>query len=302
MASRGCGDCEYAEATDDVNVISHNHHEPARWLDADRGSALLLLGVASFLTWASLTGRVSRCVAPRYAWFAPCGAVLISAMGLALLLQEAGRSLHEHDHTGGCCPSSRRKRLLSLAILALPFVTALIVDPVRLSSEGMRKRQVPKGVPDGRSARGRALANAIDWVFGGAASAGGGASAGANVSDAEVEQLLRNATVRDVVDLVHSGRGKLLEGRFVSLIGMAEPSAAGAPGRFDLMRVVVVCCVADATAVSLDVAPLPGTAVEPGQWVRADGIIRFDDGESFTVPVLHASTVVVIEEPSYPYL
>lgn len=283
-------------------MTPHDHDKPVRWLDARRSSALLLLAVASFLAWASLTGRVSRCVAPRYAWFTPCGAVLIGAMGLALLLREAGCGLHGHDHAGGCCASSPRRLVLSLAVLALPFVLAVTVDPVRLSSQGMRKREIPRGMAAGRDAGARALAGAIDWVFGAAASANAEKKVDDGVSDAELEQLLRTATVRDILDLVQAGKGKFVDGKFVTVIGIAEPSLSGKAGRFDLMRVVVVCCVADATAVSLDVAPLPGTTVEPGQWVRAEGVIRFDDAESFTVPVLHASAVVVIEEPSYPYL
>ncbi len=41
------------------------------WLQepgAQRINGLLLLAIAAFLAWASLTGRVARCIAPRYYW------------------------------------------------------------------------------------------------------------------------------------------------------------------------------------------------------------------------------------------
>lgn len=286
-----------------MDVMPDSQEKPVRWLDARRRSALLLLAVASFMTWASLSGRVLRCVAPRYAWLTPCGAVLIAAMGLAFLLRqvECGVPAEEGTPTESWPPAPGRL-LFNLAAIALPFVLALIVDPMRLSSEGMRKREIPKNVAAGPDIGDPALSGAIDWVFGFSLSGSGGAQVSSDASDAEVEQILRNATVRDVLDLVQAGRGKLLDGKFVTVIGMSEPSTSGSGSRFDLLRLVVVCCVADAITVSLDVAPLPGTTIEPGQWVRAEGVIRFDDGESYTVPVLQASTVVVIEEPSYPYL
>ena len=277
------------------------------WLDARRRSALLLLAVASFLAWASLAGRVARCVAPRYAWLTPCGALLIAAMGVAFLVRQVEAAGTEPmdapaDPAVQAWPPSPGRLLLNLAVIALPFVLAVIVDPMRLSSEGMRKREIPKSVSGMSGAGDAALISAMDWVFGVSFSGSGGTQVGAGASDADVEELLRAATVRDVLDLVQSGKGKLLDGKFVTLIGMGEPSQSDSGRRFDLMRLVVVCCVADAITVSLDVVPLPGTSVRSGRWVRAEGIIRFDDGESCTVPVLHASTVVVIEEPSYPYL
>jgi len=280
--------------------------------DPRRANALLLVGIALFLAWASLTGRVSRCVAPEYAWLTPLGALFVAAMGVAALRSLPGHhhgphDEHEHDEHGHACPTcAHGQRLwLNRAIMALPFALALAVDPVRLSPEGVRKRRAPRTSAASLSKRAREarLEAAFDWILGGApAAAEPGADRARGAADEDADIDLANATVKDVLDWALAGKSRALDGKFVSLIGQAAPCESGEPGRFYLVRLVVVCCIADARGVDIEVAAPPGAATESMVWVKASGVLRFQQGDLSPAPVLHAATVERVPEPGQPYL
>jgi uncharacterized membrane protein YcgQ (UPF0703/DUF1980 family) len=79
----------------------------------------------------------------------------------------------------------------------------------------------------------------------------------------------------ELLTAVGEGYQEDLEGRFVTVVGQCDPAPGAAEGRFDVFRLVVTCCIADASAVSVEVVPPAGFQPEPGGWVRAAGILRF---------------------------
>lgn len=301
----------------------------AALIEARRRNGLLLLGVTVFLLWAWLSGHVGRCVAPRYVWLTPFGAVFVAAMGVAAMLRPAASEGHDHGGHGAhshdsdavdvdatCCHDSDchhlapfgRRAWLTRTIVALPFVLTLAVRPQRLSQEGMRKRRIPggKSAVQMRRERSAAVDAAIDWVYGRRPSASGpdvSGTQGGSVSAGEGRLELADATLRDVLNWAQQGYERELAGQYVSLVGQAEPVQGEAGVEFDLQRVVVICCIADATTVVLRVVPFPGTSVKPGQWVRVGGLVRFRGIEGASEPVLEASAPVeTVPEPDYPYL
>ncbi len=314
-------------------------------LDTHRWNGLLLAALSAFLLWAWVSGRVSRCVAPRYVWLTPFGAAFVLAMGLAALFKQVGDCAHEsghahgagecehdaestpstcrghadHDcsaahaspdsgaaaaHTHDCCSGSRWPWLHRL-VIAAPFIFAAVADPVRLSAEGVRKRRIPQGAVSRRagSVHDPALGQALDWIFGAPFEvAGTAAGADGTAAGAGGGLELGTATIKDVYGWIQEGRGAELDGKFIALTGRAEAALSG-DTRFELSRVVVVCCIADAMSVALEVVPCPGSSIVPGQWVRVSGVLRLHGVGDLAVPVLHASLPAErVPEPEYPYL
>jgi uncharacterized repeat protein (TIGR03943 family) len=179
-------------------------------------------------------------------------------------------------------------RSVYLAALVVPIAFALVVDPTQFSPEGVRKRLV-SGPP-----RDAELEGAINWVF------------GLQTVEKEVAvgpvRLSSQPTVVELVAASTQGRAEDLQGRFVTVIGQCDLAGDAAGDRFQLYRMVVTCCIADATAVSVEIVGKPAAQVRPGNWLQVGGLLRFDNPFDSTLPVIHAKTISPISEPTEPYL
>jgi uncharacterized repeat protein (TIGR03943 family) len=270
-----------------AEALHHDEHHPMetpRGRIADVAEVASLFLLAAFLGFSAWTGRVRFFLAPIYVWLPAFAAV-------ALLAMAAGRLwVLMRERTTCCCEAvaSPTARAIYAIVLLVPVVMALTVDPRQFSADGMRKRRASF------AARDPALDRAMNWVLGvkGAPAGGGTASPG----------FLREPTVLDLLNAVDSGQAAALEGRFVHVIGQCAPRDDPRAGRFDLYRLVITCCVADATAVSIEVVGLPAVNVEPGQWLRIGGMVRFEKMGSTSQPVLHSATLSKTPMPSDPYL
>ena len=246
---------------------------------------ITILLVAVFFAVSFFTGRVKPFLAPRYVW--------LPGMAAVALLGMAAARLRAHFRGGvTCCESEehsawRVPRSACVIILILPMVLGVIVAPTRYSSEGMRKRRVSG------PARDVPLEQAVKWVMGGTA-AGKTGSGGASLPE--------NPTVLDVLTAAGEGDAKALEGTFVTVIGQCDLPDGARSERFDIYRLVVTCCIADATAVAVEVARRPTVDLEAGGWVRVEGIIKFDSKIDPSIPVIHATVTTNVPEPSEPYL
>ena len=185
------------------------------------------------------------------------------------------------DHSG-----SIGMRWLYAVAISVPLVFALAVNPRQFSSAGMQKRRAPAVTRDA------ALERAMNWAL--------GLKPAPSKAGALADELAAEPTAAELIRALEGDNGHALAGRFVTVIGQSGADNATTGGRFELYRLVVTCCVADATAVSIEVAGLPTMTVEPGQWLRIGGVIRFDGGAA--APALHAATITKIPVPSNPYL
>jgi len=108
-------------------------------------------------------------------------------------------------------------------------------------------------------------------------------------------------TLAELVRALEADNGRGLAGKFVTIIGQCGAEQATAGGRFEVYRLVVTCCIADATAVSVEVAGLGAVTVEPGDWLRIGGVIAIEGGASPRV-VVRAALISKIPVPPNPYL
>jgi uncharacterized repeat protein (TIGR03943 family) len=264
-------------------TANHEHATGRQTLAVAEVVSLLLL--AAFLVFSAASGRLRFFLAPGFVWLPPAAAVLLLAMGAARWLAlHAGAATCEcdDDHSG---PAAMR--WLYALVIIMPLAFALGVNPRQFSTEGVRKRTAPA------AARDAGLERAMNWVLGlkQAASKWGAPSGG----------LPAEPTVAELMRALEGEGGRALAGKFVTVIGQCGADNATTGGRFELYRLVVTCCIADATAVSVEVAGLPTVTVEPGEWLRIGGVIAIEGGAS-PQAVFRAATISKISVPPNPYL
>ena len=274
----------------DHHCCDHHDDHAGRW---DRLRARLerdtLLALAAFMGFSFLSGRVYTYLSPAYVWLSPVAAVVLLAMWVAVL--RGGPSpgcacAHgdEHQHV---------PRSVCLTMLVVPMVFALVVNPKGMSQEGLSKRRSSArrsdlGVGD------RELVQAIRWAL--------GDRRPTRTAQPGTPVLPKEPTVLELLDAVDELGEAALEGKFVTVVGQCDLSAYPEGGRLDLYRLKVVCCVADATSLGVEVVRQPGVQLEPGGWVRVSGILRFDSPRDPILPVIHAVKTAKISEPSEPFL
>jgi uncharacterized repeat protein (TIGR03943 family) len=255
------------------------------WLPAAIELATLV-ALASFLELTAWTGRVRLFVAPVYVWLPPAAGGLLLAMAAARL---AG--LRRTPGDGGCNhvhgPQTGAKRIQYSIALLIPVCLALAVNPQQFSAEGMRKRRAVS------SARDTALEQAMAWILG---------QKRTSPAASPSVDFPAEPTVRDLLTAAEQGQQAALDGRFLTLVGQCSPWGTGDGRRFDLYRMLVTCCIADAQAISIEVVSPSSGELEYGQWIRVGGVVRFDSADGPSLPVLHAAKIEKIPLPSRPYL
>jgi uncharacterized repeat protein (TIGR03943 family) len=246
-----------------------------------------LVGLAAFLAFSFFSGRLRFFVVSSYMWLAPAAAVVILAMAAARLWahRRAGASC---QCACGAVQPGRIPQTACVAAILLGIGFALWVNPQQYSAEGIRKRRA--SLP----ARDTELEAAVAWILGKTGSQE--ASATSHVA------LPKNPTVVDLFEAAANAPRTTLEGEFVTVVGQCILRDGPTGRRLEIYRLIVTCCVADATAVSVEVARNTAEALEPGGWVSVGGIVKFDSQDDPSLPVIHAATLTKIAEPSAPYL
>ena len=244
-----------------------------------------LVALAAFLGFSYLAGRTRFFVAESYVWLTPAAALLILAMTAARWsVQRNGRS--------GCgCESHQPGRFPQSACVMVVLVGvgfALVVNPQQYSAQGVYKRRA------GLQARDRELETAMAWVS--------GRSTPIESAAATPAALGKTPTIAELLDAAATTPRSALEGEFVTVVGQCLLRGGPSEGRFDVYRLVVTCCVADASAVTVEVARNTAEALDPSGWVSIGGVLQFDSQENSAMPVIHAATVSKIAEPPSPYL
>jgi uncharacterized membrane protein YcgQ (UPF0703/DUF1980 family) len=128
----------------------------------------------------------------------------------------------------------------------------------------------------------------------------------------------------EVVDLLYAAQEpstrKDFEGKDIELIGQlvpnkpkAEAKSTAPAGSFKLLRLVMVCCAADAMPVAVKIeTKLPPMAIHDMQWLKVTGRVHFQprakgdsdgvDYGDYPEPVIVADSIKKVEAPKEKYL
>lgn len=271
---------------------------------------LLLWGGTLFYFWWS--GRIASYLHPQFHPY-----VLVAGTGLLVLAglwwwasRESDAGCHDcgghHDHGDG--PRSRLSAGAALAflVLLLPLSAAAFISPSQFGEAMVMNRgivtdisQLPSaGMPGGNWDDAPAWDEKIDAVD----------AAWDQNQDEGVEYFTRgpDGSIQvETLDLLFAAQEPGLRGEFenqrVSIVGQYVPPRGGSEGGFDLVRMFVVCCAADARPLGIKVTGQPVSVPRMG-WVRITGIARFEDNGGVLEPSLELEKIEEVEPPRESFL
>ena len=107
----------------------------------------------------------------------------------------------------------------------------------------------------------------------------------------------------EVVDLLVAAQNgalmKELDGKRVALTGQVLQAEAG---NFRLLRLLILCCAADAQPLAVRVETNEKTKPDQMAWVKVVGTAHFAKKGKGSVPVITAGKITAIPQPQEPYL
>ncbi len=136
----------------------------------------------------------------------------------------------------------------------------------------------------------------------------------ATPSSNDAEQYLKKTAdghiITEVTDLLFASEDDTMrpvfEGRTIEMIGQFLPVKDTTDGRFQLVRMFMVCCAADARPVGIAVLPPPAAQAKTADaklppemtWTKVVGTVTFPLENGRRIPIVHAQTAVQTDPPS----
>lgn len=276
---------------------------------------LTLLGWAGFMLWFRASGRIAAYLHPQFhAWVAMAGIVLL---GLAPLWWWAsGKDTggcahcacdhHGHDHDNHRTPLGAGA-FLGFALLILPVAAASVISPGEFGVAAVMNRGIVTDVSQLPSAR---PSFGTGWQDAPMADDTEGIP-DVQMTDGEegVEYFTRRpdgAIELQTLDLLFAAEEPALRDQFenqrVALVGQYVPPQGGEGGGFDLVRMFVICCAADARPLGINVVAPQIVEVPRMGWVRITGVARFVEKDGRLEPKLEAEQIEQVEAPQETFL
>lgn len=261
--------------TTSAHLHDHDHHHHQHNHARERMFAwirtALLIGLGVYFIYNIISGNLTNYINERFAWLSYVAAALFLLIGgfsaLNLLRSQARDHDHEHhDH-------DHNHNGLSwgvIAIVAVPLVMGTLIPSRPLGAEAV-DGTISLTAASAANATTFQIApldrNVLDWL---------------RAFNAEPDPTAFNGEPADVIGFVYT-----------------EPTFP--QDKFMVARFTISCCVADASAIAVPVQ-LNGEPLPQGEWVRVQGTFNAGEFRGDTMPILHADTIEVVEQPAHPYL
>lgn len=274
---------------------------------------ITLLAWGALLLWFRFSGRVAAYLHPQFhAYVAVAGAGLLV---LAALWWWASRDAggHEacgccgHDHDGhddhGAHGRLTAGAVLGFVVLLGPMGAAALISPGQFGEAAVMNRGIVTDVsqlPSAQPSFGQGWQNAPEL-------------GNENLPDitewpAEEEEGVEyftrgpdGAIQLETIDLLFAAEEQALRDEFqgqpVSVVGQYVPPRRGGDGDFDLVRMFVVCCAADARPMGIRIKSPAAVEVPRMGWVRITGRAKFEMRNGRFEPSLEAEKVEPVAAP-----
>jgi uncharacterized repeat protein (TIGR03943 family) len=184
---------------------------------------------------------------------------------------------HEHDHVGH--DHNHGLTWAGAALVMLPVLLAVLVSPQPLGASALANREVNQGVSQ----------NSLPGVIG----------AATQKATTEMNVLDWWTKFRSV-DSANTDRQII--GQQARLVGFVYHDEKYGADNFLLVRYVVSCCVADASALGLVIASDQAAQLADDQWIEVSGTFAPGDLDGWQLPLLVAEQITPVEVPNQPYL
>jgi len=244
------------------------------------------------LTYFHLSNRIASLLHPAFHIYTAISGGVLLLLSLALLLTiPGGSATHGLRHTG----------IFPLLLLTLPLLAATMLSPGNFGATTVMNRGLIGNIADlpGFSPpHDPALPNAD------------GSVAEGTMMDPSL-YLKKNADgyiMAEAVDLLYAAGEATMredfENKKIEVSGQFLPALTGNPhgDRFNLTRLFVMCCAADARPVAISVQSLPATDLPKMTWVKVRGKATFPVEGGRHTPVVIAESVTETDAPQESFL
>ena len=298
-------------------------------------SALTLLAWGALMLYFYFSGRLTEYLVPVYRPFVAIAGVVMLFLAISLVWANRGgmrgltsSALGGDDRLDPAAGRVRSTQILAFVMLVVPVWAAVGVSADRFSASTMRNRGIMSDASklparSSSSAATAALnaANAVPAPLAPSA-AGAAANGGANYepplpgatpipSDAipstlDASQYLKKTAdgniIAEVTDLLFASDDDtlrpLFEKRKVEMIGQFMPVDKGGADRFQIVRMFMVCCAADARPIAVTVEGGQAPKLAEMAWARVVGTVSFPVEDGHRLPILHAESVKACDPPA----
>lgn len=254
--------------------------------------ALLLLALAVFLYSRFANGTLYFYINRNFMAFTLLAVFGLLVVGLSYRFDRqsgnppsGGHDDHAHAHTGhetGHESGHEHSHGLTwgnVVLVLLPIVFGLLVPPQPLGASALANREVNSGVNQ----------NSLPGVV--------GITAPKATTDMNILDWWTAFQRAESANTDHN-----IVGQPARVAGFVYKDEKYGDGNFLLVRYVVSCCVADASALGLLVASPQSAQLDGDQWVEVTGAFAPGELDDWQLPVLVADHIETIEAPNQPYL
>lgn len=251
---------------------------------------LMVWGIV--LTYFYLSGRIASYLHPAFHIYTVVSGGVLLILSLALLLTMPGESSNHGLSRVGIFP---------LLLLTVPLLAATKISPSNFGATAVLNRGMVHNIAD--------LPGFSPPMDAGLPNADGSVAEGTMMDPSLY--LKKNADgyiMAEAVDLLYAAGEPTMredfENKQVEVKGQFLPALTGNPNgdRFNLTRLFVMCCAADARPVAISVQSNPATDLPKMTWVKVRGKATFPVEGGRHMPVVVADSVTETDAPEESFL
>jgi uncharacterized repeat protein (TIGR03943 family) len=251
---------------------------------------LMVWGIV--LTYFYLSGRIASYLHPAFHIYTVVSGGVLLILSLALLLTMNGESSEHGLSSVGIFP---------LLLLTAPLLAATKISPSNFGATAVLNRGMVHNIAD--------LPGFSPPMDAGLPNADGSVAEGTMMDPSLY--LKKNADgyiMAEAVDLLYAAGEPTMredfENKEVEVNGQFLPALTGNPNgdRFNLTRLFVMCCAADARPVAISVQSNPATDLPKMTWVKVRGKATFPVEGGRHMPVVVADSVTETDAPEESFL
>lgn len=251
---------------------------------------LMVWGIV--LTYFYLSGRIASYLHPAFHIYTVVSGGVLLALSLALLLTMNGES-SEHGLS--------RVGIFPLLLLTAPLLAATKISPSNFGATAVLNRGMVHNIAD--------LPGFSPPMDAGLPNADGSVAEGTMMDPSLY--LKKNADgyiMAEAIDLLYAAGEPTMredfENKEVEVNGQFLPALTGNPNgdRFNLTRLFVMCCAADARPVAISVQTNPAIDLPKMTWVKVRGKATFPVEGGRHMPVIVAESTSETDAPEESFL
>ncbi len=263
---------------------------------------------SGLLLWFWGSGRVVSYLHPQfhaYVFFAGISLAILAPLWLWASGVTDDGCVCCTDHAGDEPRTNSAGLIFSFAVLLVPVTGAALISPSQFGEAAVMNRGIVTDVSQLPSAS----PSFGSWADAPLIGDEGIPDVTDFAGEEGVEYFTRGpdgAIQLETIDLLFAAEEAVLREQFadqrVSIVGQYIPPRGDKTGGFDLVRMFVVCCAADARPLGINIESSEVVEVPRMGWVRITGVARFDLKNGRYEPRLEADEIEQVEVPRETFL